>query len=296
MKRPRYELGTVFVELTRRCNMKCAHCMRGPAQRKDMPDDVMDALISKLEGVCVGSYVLGGGESSLVPERIRAFFDRVPSWPGYVGITTNGKRVGRGFLDAVDEVSSRVETYVTVSDDDQHEECAFNMYDLRQKVTDAGASLSPRYGNTNGRLEYHDSGTVLRMGRGVEFNGMKAPVIESYCVIDESENDENGMAAMSEDEFYVDVDGNVWPHCDLSYRFMRLRKNWCLGNVKDPGFDWYEAAVKFNLDHADELPTTVVEPGEELVGVWNSPHDYQFEAAERNVAFSKKIAEGLEIA
>ena len=35
------ELG---IELTRRCNERCKHCLRGPAEPVDLSKDVIDAL------------------------------------------------------------------------------------------------------------------------------------------------------------------------------------------------------------------------------------------------------------
>lgn len=35
---------SLAVEATRRCNMHCAHCLRGEAENKDISYEVMDAL------------------------------------------------------------------------------------------------------------------------------------------------------------------------------------------------------------------------------------------------------------
>lgn len=33
----------IAIELTRRCNLKCAHCFKGEAQDVDMPNEIIDA-------------------------------------------------------------------------------------------------------------------------------------------------------------------------------------------------------------------------------------------------------------
>ena len=30
-----YQYGSIMLEVTRRCNLKCDHCLRDPAQRED---------------------------------------------------------------------------------------------------------------------------------------------------------------------------------------------------------------------------------------------------------------------
>ena len=289
MKRPRYELGTVFVELTRRCNMKCGHCMRGNAQAKDMSDEVMESLLYKLRSGHVCSVCTGGGESTLVPERMDTFFRGLASnwiYPSYIQIPTNGKKSGPAVIETLEYVNTKVaEVYVTMSNDDEH-----GYVDAGEWMSRIGASgvyAQRRNGIDDKR---YDSENTLRMGRGADFGGLRGPVVESYRV----DPDEEGIA-MYESDFYVDVDGNVWPHCDLSYRFMRLRKDWCLGNVTDPDFDWYDAAVRFNLKHADELPAVLVEPGEEHHKLLSKPRSSQVEAAARDIASSRKIAKRLKI-
>ena len=59
-------IGTLGVEVTRRCNLQCAHCMRGDAQEKDLNINALDRLLCKTE--CIDTLVLTGGEPSLVPE------------------------------------------------------------------------------------------------------------------------------------------------------------------------------------------------------------------------------------
>ena len=40
---------SLAVEVTRRCNMHCAHCLRGEAENKDISYEVMDALLRHVE-------------------------------------------------------------------------------------------------------------------------------------------------------------------------------------------------------------------------------------------------------
>ena len=38
-------LDRAYIEVTRRCNMKCAHCLRGPAQNIDLSFEEVDAFL-----------------------------------------------------------------------------------------------------------------------------------------------------------------------------------------------------------------------------------------------------------
>lgn len=60
--------GSLSVELTRRCNLKCEHCMRGDAQNIDISKSVIDNL---LEQVCVFHRLhFTGGEPFLAKEEM----------------------------------------------------------------------------------------------------------------------------------------------------------------------------------------------------------------------------------
>lgn len=51
------------IELTRRCNMKCRHCLRGEAQEVDIDHKYIDSLLDQTE--LIGSLYLTGGEPTL---------------------------------------------------------------------------------------------------------------------------------------------------------------------------------------------------------------------------------------
>jgi hypothetical protein len=306
--KPKYEIGTVLVELTRRCNMECRHCMRGPAENAGMKPSVMRALMAKLRGIPVSTVALGGGENTLAPGKVAALADMMSEHgvsPGTFCIVTNGKAMPRAFAEAVAKINSMAETYVAASFDDCHDNVSADEFmkraDMLSKVTAEadrfrqGVAVSYRYG---GAYDYregtpvahkHERCRVLRMGRGAtDFGGYAPVVVEPYDVRDDGDD----YLPLCEDDFYVDVNGDVWPNCDLSYRFMRRRRKYCLGNVTDPRFDWYDAAVRFNLKFRREFPLALVEPGEENFPV-NPPYGCgdTFKRSRR-----EKIAATIEIA
>lgn len=89
----------LMVEVTRRCNMRCAHCLRGEAEWVDMSKETVDALLDITESI--DTITFGGGEPSLNYELIDYFVDEckqrdIPIYGYYV--VTNGKVVPDGFL------------------------------------------------------------------------------------------------------------------------------------------------------------------------------------------------------
>lgn len=44
-----YSANNVFIEVTRRCNMCCAHCLRGDAESIDIQEKYIDAFLDNFE-------------------------------------------------------------------------------------------------------------------------------------------------------------------------------------------------------------------------------------------------------
>lgn len=294
--KPKYELGTVMVELTRRCNMKCSHCLRGPAQCRDMSDEVMDRLGELIQGRDISIVHLGGGENALVPHRVERLMNIIErSYVSTFSLVTNGKRFTEEFMKVVARASTEYNLSLSVSSDNLHERVNYDRLVDRLYGVDEMSRDKDRFGFglpvreiIEGRPRKYDCNDVLKMGRGAtDFVGYCYDLVKPYLV----ESDDDNWPALCDDMFYVDVDGNVWPSCDLSYRFMRMRKDLSLGNIMDPGFDWFEAAVKFNLRHADKFPLKLVEPGFENERV-REAYSLQtaIETSAKNIALTVRVA------
>ena len=63
------------IEVTRRCNMKCSHCMRGPAENHTISKEVIDRLFDEVS--TIGTLLLTGGEPFLEPEMVDYIFDAI---------------------------------------------------------------------------------------------------------------------------------------------------------------------------------------------------------------------------
>lgn len=65
----------LIVEVTRRCQLKCEHCMRGDAQDLDISTDIIDSILEQTAGI--GELFFTGGEPTLAPDKMNYFVDRM---------------------------------------------------------------------------------------------------------------------------------------------------------------------------------------------------------------------------
>lgn len=81
----------LIIDVTRKCNLKCAHCFAGDAQNVSISKRVIDIVLSQLEGV--GLLVLSGGEPFLEPDIVEYIVDQIIEKKIYIPIfevITNG--------------------------------------------------------------------------------------------------------------------------------------------------------------------------------------------------------------
>lgn len=69
----KYQISECILEVTRRCNMCCDHCLRGDAQNSDLDLAHVKKLFSHIDSI--DTLTLTGGEPSLVPEIIQGIAD-----------------------------------------------------------------------------------------------------------------------------------------------------------------------------------------------------------------------------
>lgn len=96
--------------LSRKCNLACAHCMRGNSENVLMSKDVMEHFLSNVQEI--GNLALGGGELALKPKQIKTLLEvlkeknvRVQA----VNLTTNGTIYNQEFIDNLIDLKKYVE-------------------------------------------------------------------------------------------------------------------------------------------------------------------------------------------
>lgn len=68
-------VNNLVLEVTRRCNLKCGHCMRGSAQCVDMSNQVLFKTFYQISSV--GCLTITGGEPFMKPEIIENIFQEI---------------------------------------------------------------------------------------------------------------------------------------------------------------------------------------------------------------------------
>ncbi len=64
-----------MLEITRRCQLKCAHCLRGDAQNLDMSEEIIDAFLEQTAGIeCL---FFTGGEPTLAVEKMQYVLEQM---------------------------------------------------------------------------------------------------------------------------------------------------------------------------------------------------------------------------
>lgn len=59
-------MTSIYLELTRQCNLNCKHCLRGDSQNKDMSKAQIDKILDNF--VWIDNIFIGGGEPFLAKE------------------------------------------------------------------------------------------------------------------------------------------------------------------------------------------------------------------------------------
>ena len=206
-------VNNLVIEATRRCNMRCAHCLRGDAESKIMNEEVIKDINKLFK---IHDLTISGGE----PLSSIKTLNYIADWLQYdtLYMVTNGTK----FSNKIKDVLKRL-YYNNI------EECSLNI------------SID----------KYHTKATKYdKIIRFCEYEGIPICDKKLNSIIDIGNALDNGLGNrhhkrykidyyrfrkkyVIQDLLYVNVYGDIYPDCDLSYRAMRENKHLCLGNVKD---------------------------------------------------------------
>jgi hypothetical protein len=217
-------VSELVLEITRRCNIKCRHCLRGAPQRKDISDETINKV---LEGVdFISTITFTGGEPSLAVDRIRYFTKAIKERGIELGgfyVITNGKRASLELVHALLDLYAYVHpmerdemcSLIVSRDQYHHEQC-----DSREAVA-LYSGLS--FFRPELYKEQIDPYLVIAEGRAKDW-GVKAVPMNGVVV---GRDDEGNIESIDETT-YVNVHGDVCLACDYSYVSQAKMK---IGNV-----------------------------------------------------------------
>ena len=217
--------GTLVIELTRKCNMNCPHCLRGCAQNLDISKQTINNALKHFSNIT--SLTLTGGEPSLVPELIKYTVERVMAMEidlGCLYIVTNGKTYSQKMVNAMRrayEYSYEPDMCaLTVSVDEYHDgthKAAWYRYmdepffrrdkeqpDLSKYLINEGNAFYNGIGRRNLRVP----------------TALKKEYVSIY----------DDRVYLEDDLLYVNAIGDVLLNCDVSYE---NQSDYTIGNVND---------------------------------------------------------------
>jgi MoaA/NifB/PqqE/SkfB family radical SAM enzyme len=207
-------IDNLVIEITRKCNARCDHCLRGDAQNVDMDDAVIDAL---LEGVSyITTVTFTGGEPSLAVPKIKYFLEAIKRRDIELNsfyLVTNGKEK------SIEMVMALMELYAYCSDQacenfssfciskDQYHE-----YDIGDTSDADKLYRALSFYHPDERSEEIKNEALIREGRAIDFGKrvITPDSLEFSLDDDEHINYIEGMV-------YVNALGDVIPGCDFSF-------------------------------------------------------------------------------
>jgi hypothetical protein len=241
--------NTIIFEVTRRCNMHCAHCLRGDAQNIDMPLSVMDKALDYFDSVETVGF--GGGEISIAPEKLDELLSITKAHnlhpASFYGVT-NGKVVSDDFL------LTMLRWYRTVMENGGEPEMsglAFSSDCFHEPIPAENREILRGFSffRENDKKTDWNKLPLINEGRAKSLIGYK----KRELAMDGPEIDISGDA-VTIDIAYVTCDGDVLCTCDAAYDD---QERFRIGNIYDP--EWVEKMLsKFKCEG--------IEPQEKLCG------------------------------
>lgn len=215
-------LGQLVVEVTRRCNTYCAHCLRGDSQKMDINSVTIDKMLEGVE--YIDTITFTGGEPTLAVNRIRYIADRIMQRNIGLGnfyVITNGIEASidlvKVLIDLYAYADSNEVSGLCISGDQYHSEVIDNTLDAK-RLYSALSFFHPK-----DRAYPISNHALIAEGRAKGWGGRQALLNTLSLGLDDQ-----GKIEAIDGDVYVNVKGDVVPSCDLSYETQDEEK---IGNV-----------------------------------------------------------------
>lgn len=317
MKASCYDL---ILEVTRRCNMGCEHCLRGDAEDLDMPDELIENIFAGISETTVLTFT--GGEPALAVKKLRTALDLAKKYGTRVReayIVTNGKEITEEFLavcrdwnsycilshvpeeirsgdgyvthhdarriiDACSGRDERMGCYVELSMDPYHENVPLENV---LKITSLPHTNADKYNETAGEWELYE-------GRAA-FNGIGDPDLPkqrpwAYGPDAAKPDVQEIKDGVYIELLYVNAEGGILKYCDYSYE---SQEEHLAGKITGPG--WVRELKSRYLEEREgkamEMGTVlyVVQPaGQDRVYLkfWDSDNEAATEGCDSCIGYS----------
>lgn len=227
---PKIEFNSLAIEVTRRCNMHCDHCMRGEPQNKDVSRETIETLLQNTESIL--DILFTGGEISLNTDIIKYTLElckkyHIPVYGFY--IVTNGKEIHNDFL------CTCIEWYSYVIECGGDTECcglALSKDMFHESISYENQSKLQAFSFfREDKFTDFDKTPLLNLGRAHNISGFTKRE-KDYDYEPYVSKDINNLYNI-DDIITVTVDGDILSSCDYEYN---NTDNIKIGSVYNPNW------------------------------------------------------------
>ena len=213
----------LVVEVTRRCNMHCKHCLRGTSEKEDINRESLRAALKQFDRI--GCITFSGGEPTLNLEAIRDTLELCKELGITVGnfyLVTNGKMTEK----TRDELIDVCDAWYAYCDDNELSALTVSQDMFHEPnwvfVDEMDDLFLPYFKSGDKRTDFRVTG-ILRSGRAKrlkkdQYRFLK-PADTSWRQISAYRYDDE--LVIEEGTLYLSANGLFYPNCDLSYEQMR---------------------------------------------------------------------------
>ena len=208
------DIYSLAIEVTRRCNMQCAHCLRGCAQTKDIPDEVIDKALIDVKSI--GNITFTGGEPTLNVHAIKHTLEVCKEKGIFVNgfyIVTNGRKVTSEFL------RTCIDWYVyCVQCGGETDLCgiALSKDNFHGRIPLVNETLLRSLSFfRDDKFTDFTRGGLLDIGRAKQLSGYEKRTRYPHDIKSDVEVIDD--VVYDNDQLLVTVNGNVIPVCDYAY-------------------------------------------------------------------------------
>lgn len=207
-----FDIYNVVIEVTRRCNVNCRHCLRGGQQNIDIKKKYIDSFFSKISYISI--LTITGGEPSLVPELINYIIESSIKHNTAIGnfyIATNAKKISIDFISSLLKLYSICEENETSavhwSNDIYHD------YDLDIELLEGLSFSGPKY------IDIYKNYRPFYEGNAKEnFSQNKCDTSKRNEHYDYHYDDLDEILYIDDGIVYLNAKGMIIKGCDFSYK------------------------------------------------------------------------------
>lgn len=204
------KFNQLMLEITRRCGMQCAHCMRGDAQDMEMDSNVLETLM--LKTTYIEHLGITGGEPSLAPGALKQLVYYANHWNCHIGsffCATNAENYSDQFIETLNALyhlcEKPNECILTISTDQFHDKANPKALEEYRKL--------PYYKPVKEKGSLPES-EILNEGRAAE-NGIGTFSTPEIPYLYDTEM--QCFNLWVGDRVYINAKGNVLLDADCSY-------------------------------------------------------------------------------